>query len=85
MPKPSGRELRAIGANIVMAKERLRRNLPMHIREVEQAFVEVETFIAIALHVFSKTTPAKLNDAAMTVEIQARIKGREVIEERDTE
>lgn len=34
----------------------------------------IETFIAVALRVLAKTNPSKIRDAAMTLEIQARIK-----------
>jgi hypothetical protein len=36
----------------------------------------IETFIALALRVLAKTNPSKIRDAALTLEIQARIKNR---------
>ncbi len=43
------------------------------------AMAGVESFIAIALRVFSQTNPSKLREVMRLVEIQARMDGREVI------
>jgi len=48
--------------------------------EVESAMAEIETFCAIAVRVMAKTNPSKIRDVAMTLEIQARIHGKKVIE-----
>ena len=66
-----------IAADIVSAVDRLR---PIAAQTDERAWAEIETFIAIALKVFSKTNPSKLRDAARTIEIQARLKNVECLE-----
>lgn len=43
------------------------------------AMAGVETFVAIALRLFAVTNPSKLRDIMRTVEIQARMDGKEVI------
>ena len=65
-----------IAADIVAAVERLR---PVAGAYDEATWAEVETFIAISLRIMSKTNPSKVRDAAMAVEIQARMKGIEVL------
>ena len=46
----------------------------------EHALARLETFAAISLRVMAKTNPSKIRDVARTVEIQARLKGVEVID-----
>ncbi len=46
----------------------------------EEALVSLETFVAIALRVFSKTNASKIKEAMQLVEIQARMDGKEVFE-----
>jgi hypothetical protein len=43
------------------------------------ATCEIETFAAIALRVMRKTNPSKIRSEAMTVEIQARMLGTQVL------
>ncbi len=43
------------------------------------ALCSIETFVAIALRVMKRTNPSKIRDAARTVEIQARLDGRPVL------
>lgn len=43
------------------------------------AMAGVESFCAVALRIMSKTNPSKIRDAAMTVEIQARMDGVPVL------
>jgi len=45
------------------------------------ALCSIETFCAVALRVMKKTNPSKVRDCARTVEIHARLEGREVIRE----
>jgi hypothetical protein len=47
----------------------------------DYALCAVETFADVALRVMRKTNPSKIRDAAMTVEIKARLDGIEVIRE----
>lgn len=58
----------------------IRERLDLLDPEVESAWAEIETFCAIAIRVMAKTNPSKLRDVAMTVEIQARLKGNKVLE-----
>ena len=67
-----------IATNIVAAVERLR---PVAAAHDQDAWAEIETFIAVALRVMAKTNPSKVRDAAMTIEIQARIKGIECLDD----
>ena len=67
-----------IATDIVAAVERLR---PVAAPYDEAAWAEVETFIAISLRIMSKTNPSKVRDAAMAVEIQARMKGIDVLDD----
>jgi hypothetical protein len=48
--------------------------------EAEEPLVSLETFVAIALRVFSKTNTSKIKEAMQLVEIQARMDGKEVFE-----
>lgn len=68
-------------------------DLAQHLRTVRQALnpqdgtpedyalCAVETFAAVALRVMRKSNPSKVRDAAMVVEIKARMDGIEVIRE----
>lgn len=47
---------------------------------LDHALAHIETFCAVALRVMRKTNPSKVRDCARTVEIQARMDGREVLE-----
>lgn len=64
-------DISKISLDIASAWATLKVNLPAGL---EDQMAEVETFIAIALRVMSKTNPSKLRDAAMTVEIQHMLK-----------
>lgn len=46
----------------------------------EEALVSLETFVVIALRVFSKTNASKIKEAMQFVETQARMAGKEVFE-----
>ena len=71
-------DISEISANILAAVERLR---PIASKADEDAWAEVETYIAVSLRVLAKTNRSKIKDAAMTVEIQARINGIECLED----
>jgi hypothetical protein len=71
-------ETSTIATDIVAAVGRLR---PVAASHDEAAWAEIETFIAISLRVLAKTNPSKVRDAAMAVEIQARMKGIEVLDD----
>lgn len=62
-----------ISADLMSALGELRPSM-----QGNDAFAHIETFCAIALRVMSKTNPSKIRSEAMTVEIQARMAGREV-------
>lgn len=44
------------------------------------SWADIETFIAVALYAMRRTNPRHIRDAAMFVEIRARIHNKEVIE-----
>jgi hypothetical protein len=70
-----------IDAEITEAVRVLRDALaPVDGSEVDTALCSVETFIVIALRVFSKTNPSKLRSETRTVEIKARLDGIRVIQ-----
>lgn len=46
----------------------------------EDAWANLETFIAVALRVMEKTNPSKVRDVAMAIEIQCRMTGKDVVE-----
>lgn len=83
MPKTSRArtDIGEISANLMADLDRCRSHmLATGNQATKDAYAGIETFCAIALRVLAKTNPSKLRDAAMTVEIAARLKGREVIE-----
>ncbi len=47
----------------------------------DAAMAHVESFCAIAVRVFAKTNPSKIRSEALTVEISARLAGRECLED----
>lgn len=47
--------------------------------ESMDAMCAIETFVAVALRVMTKTNPSKIRDASRTEEIKARIDGRPVV------
>lgn len=69
-----------IRSGIVSAIETIRPTLDLSNPDIELAWAEVESFCAIALRVMAKTNPSKIRSEAMTVEIMARMDGRECLE-----
>lgn len=70
-----------IEADLLAALRILREALdPQEGTPVDDAFAHVETFSTLALRVFRKTNPSKIRSEAMTLEIAARMSGREVLE-----
>lgn len=49
----------------------------------KNAMASIETFVAIALRVMAKTNASKLRDVMRTVEIVARMDGKEVIGDKE--
>jgi hypothetical protein len=73
-------DVRTLDADITGSLLVLRANLNADDgSDADTALAEVETFIAVALRVFSKTNPGKLRSEARNVEIQARLDGIEVV------
>ncbi len=69
-----------IDAEITDAIQALREALsPVDGSAEDTALCSVETFVVIALRVFSKTNPSKLRSEARTVEIKARLDGIPVV------
>jgi len=75
----STRMTESIESDLAAAANVVRQALLPASPEVENALAEMETFCAIALRVMRKTNPSKLRDAARTVEVEAYLKGREVV------
>lgn len=69
-------DIRELDADITDALLTLREALqPMEDSAEDTALCAVETFVAVALRVFSKTNPSKLRSESRNVEIQARMDG----------
>lgn len=49
--------------------------------EADKRWAEIETFCTLALRIMAKTNPSKVRNEAMTLEIAARMHGREVLED----
>lgn len=47
--------------------------------ELDDAIARLSTFCAVALRVMRKTNPSKVRDEARTVEIKARMDGKDVV------
>ena len=71
-------DINSIRADIIEAVHRFR----PHCQQIdEQAWAQLETYVAITLRVLAKTNPSKVADAARTEEISARLTGRECLED----
>lgn len=68
-----------IRRDIVSSLSVIRPLLDLENEDVKQAWAEVETFCAVSLAVLAKTNPSKIKSEAMTVEIRARMDGRECL------
>lgn len=68
-----------IHEDIVAALDAVRPQLNLADPATEAAWAEIETFVAVAIKVFAKTNPSKIKSEAMTVEIHARMDGRECL------
>lgn len=66
--------------DIVAAINVIRPQLDLTQEEVNSAWAEIETFCAICIGVLAKTNPSKIRSESMTVEIRARMDGKECIE-----
>ena len=80
MTKPTAASLRAVRSDVIRSTRLIRERLPLHDPATEQAWAEIETFIAVALRVFAKTNLSKLRDETRTVEISARLAGHTVFD-----
>lgn len=68
-----------IRRDIVSSLSVIRPLLDLENEDVKHAWAEVETFCAVSLAVLAKTNPSKIKSEAMTVEIRARMDGRECL------
>ena len=68
-----------IRRDIVASLGVIRPLLDLENEDVKHAWAEVETFCAVSLAVLAKTNPSKIKSEAMTVEIKARMDGRECL------
>jgi hypothetical protein len=73
-------DITEIRADIVSAIKRIKPLLNLQDPQVESDWAQVETFTAIALAVLAKTNPSKIKSEALTVEIRARMDGKECLE-----
>lgn len=84
MIKPKGRaktDVAEIRQDLVAALDVIRPQLNLaDDPALEAAWAEVETFCAVSLRVLARTNPSKVRSEAMTVEIHARMDGRECLE-----
>ena len=68
-----------IRRDIVASLSVIRPLLDLEQEDIKHAWAEVETFCAVSLAVLAKTNPSKIRSEAMTVEIKARMDGRECL------
>lgn len=68
-----------IRRDIVASLGVIRPLLDLENEDIKHAWAEVETFCAVSLAVLAKTNPSKIKSEAMTVEIRARMDGRECL------
>lgn len=68
-----------IRRDIVASLGVIRPLLDLEQEDIKHAWAEVETFCAVSLAVLAKTNPSKIRSEAMTVEIKARMDGRECL------
>lgn len=69
-----------IREDISAALDVIRPQLNLADPATEAAWAQLETFTAVAIKVFARTNPSKIRSEAMTVEIHARMDGRECLE-----
>lgn len=68
-----------IRRDIVASLSVIRPLLDLEQEDTKHAWAEVETFCAVSLAVLAKTNPSKIKSEAMTVEIRARMDGKECL------
>lgn len=68
-----------IREDIVAALTIIRLQLDLTDPTTEAAWAEIETFVAVAVAVFARTNPSKIRSEAMSVEIRARMDGKECL------
>lgn len=73
-------DIGTVQAGLLGALSTVKNGLDLTNPEIESAMAEIETFCAISVRIMAKTNPSKIRDIAMTLEIQARINNRKVIE-----
>ncbi len=73
-------DITEIRLGVISSIERIRPTLDLSDADIEMAWAEIESFCAIALRVMAKTNPSKIRSEAMTVEISARMDGKECLE-----
>lgn len=80
MPRLTRQQVEAIKADLLHDLATIRRYVEGTADpEFTEAFVGVETFCAIAVRLIAQTNPSKVRDIARTVEIHARLDGKEVL------
>ncbi len=83
MPRLTRQQVEAIKADLLhdLATVRAAIHNPEQFdpADADAALAGVETFCAIAVRLIAQANPSKVRDIAMTVEIQARMDGKEVL------
>lgn len=80
MTKPSKQAIQKLSEDIVDDLHKIRYDKTLSQSDFDQAMANIDTFIAIALRVFSKTNISKLQSEFRTVEIAARMSGKPVLD-----
>lgn len=78
MSKPTKAMMLHAREDVIKAVNLVRPRIDLSNPEVEQAWAQLETFVAIALRVMAKTNVSKLQSETRTVEISAGLAGRTI-------
>lgn len=81
MTKPTKQQMADTREGVIKSLALVRDNLSAHrSREVDVAWAEVESFIAVAFRVFAKTNTSKLRSETTNIEMAARLAGQVVFD-----
>lgn len=81
MTKPTKQQMADTREGVLRSLSLVRDNLSAHrSRDVDVAWAEIESFIAVAFRVFAKTNTGKLRSETTNVELAARLAGRVVFD-----
>lgn len=84
MTKPTKAHMLETREKVLGALSVVRQHVPRTVTpEFDQAWLEIETFIAVAMRVLAKANTSKLRTETITVERAARLAGRVVFDPTD--